>query len=193
MIKQIALLILVTLCASLSASEKPNILWIYLEDVSGWFSCYGDKVINTPRIDSLAEGGIRFNRFYTSAGVCSAMRSGTILGMMQTTVGAHQHRSCRSNFRGKSMGEYDKNVLPNGVQLVPKIFRDAGYYTFNEGSGKDDFNFEFDRDEIYDHHSEGGISRGPRMDPSGQGDPRGNRFSARFKSPEENQVAGSKA
>lgn len=99
----------------MNASDRPNILWIYLEDVSGWFSCYGDKVIKTPHIDSLAEGGIRFNRFYTSAGVCSAMRSGTILGMMQTTVGAHQHRSCRSGFRGKSMGEYDKNVLPKGV------------------------------------------------------------------------------
>ena len=129
MIKKIALLLFATFVTGMNASDRPNILWIYLEDVSGWFSCYGDKVIKTPHIDSLAEGGIRFNRFYTSAGVCSAMRSGTILGMMQTTVGAHQHRSCRSGFRGKSMGEYDKNVLPKGVQLVPKIFRDAGYYT----------------------------------------------------------------
>jgi arylsulfatase A-like enzyme len=111
MIKKIALLFFVTIATGMSASDRPNILWIYLEDVSGWFSCYGDKVIKTPHIDSLAEGGIRFNRFYTSAGVCSAMRSGTILGMMQTTVGAHQHRSCRATFRGKSMGEYDKNVF----------------------------------------------------------------------------------
>ena len=103
MITKIALLFFVTLSACLSASDRPNILWIYLEDVSGWFSCYGDKVIKTPHIDSLAEGGIRFNRFYTSAGVCSAMRSGTILGMMQTTVGAHQHRSCRATFRGQAM------------------------------------------------------------------------------------------
>ncbi|MEC8160737.1 MAG: sulfatase-like hydrolase/transferase, partial [Planctomycetota bacterium] len=73
------------------AEERPNILWIYLEDVSGWFSCYGDEVIKTPHIDSLAKRGIRFDRFYTSAGVCSAMRSGTILGMMQTSVGAHNH------------------------------------------------------------------------------------------------------
>jgi len=36
---------------------------------------------------------------------------------------------------------------------------------------------------------EAGISRVPRMDPSGQVDPRGNHFSARFKSPEESQVA----
>jgi N-sulfoglucosamine sulfohydrolase len=62
-----------------AAAERPNILWIYLEDVSGWFSCYGDTIIETPHIDSLAKSGVRFDRFYTSAGVCSAMRSGTIL------------------------------------------------------------------------------------------------------------------
>jgi hypothetical protein len=27
------------------AADRPNVLWIYLEDVSGWFSCYGDDVI----------------------------------------------------------------------------------------------------------------------------------------------------
>ena len=168
---------------------RPNILWIYLEDVSGWFSCYGDKVIKTPNIDNLADEGIRFNRFYTSAGVCSAMRSGTILGMMQTTVGAHHHRSCRADFRGKSMGEYDKNILPKGVRLVPKIFRDAGYYTFNEGSGKDDFNFEFDRDEIYDHHHGGWNFKGAKNGSDWNGCPDGKPFSDRFKSREVNRVS----
>ncbi|MDC0322882.1 sulfatase-like hydrolase/transferase, partial [Verrucomicrobiales bacterium] len=132
------------------AEDKPNVLWIYLEDVSGWFSCYGDKVIETPNIDALAADGVRFDRFYVSAGVCSAMRSGTIVGMMQTSVGAHNHRSCRATFRGKSMGEYDKNVLPESVKPVPQIFKEAGFYTFNEGTGKDDFNFEWDSKELYD-------------------------------------------
>ena len=71
MIRKIFLFLFVTLATGMNASDRPNILWIYLEDVSGWFSCYGDKVIKTPHIDSLAEGGIRFNRFYTSAGVLS--------------------------------------------------------------------------------------------------------------------------
>ena len=144
------------------AEERPNILWIYLEDVSGWFSCYGDEVIKTPHIDSLAKRGIRFDRFYTSAGVCSAMRSGTILGMMQTSVGAHNHRSCRSSFRNQTFDEYDKNVLPEGVKTVPELFRAAGYYTFNEGTGKDDFNFEFDRDSLYDHHAGGWNFKGAK-------------------------------
>ena len=187
MIRKIALFLFVTLSASLSAADRPNILWIYLEDVSGWFSCYGDKVIKTPHIDSLAESGIRFNRFYTSAGVCSAMRSGTILGMMQTSVGAHQHRSCRATFRGQDMGEYDKNVLPEGVQLVPKIFRDAGYYSFNEGTGKDDFNFEFDPKELYDHSSGGWNFKGAKDGSEWTGCPKGKPFFGQI------QISGGKS
>ena len=135
----------------LEAKKKKNILWIYLEDVSGWFSCYGDSLIKTPHIDSLASEGIRFDRFYTPAGVCSATRSAIITGMMQTTIGAHHHRSCRATFRGKEMGEYDKNVLPKEVVPLPILFKRNGYYTFNEGTGKDDFNFEWDPNQFYDH------------------------------------------
>ena len=85
-----------TQAAKPNASDGlPNVLWIYLEDVSGWFSCYGDDLIVTPHIDDLARRGTRFDRFYTPAGVCSATRSAIVTGMMQTSIGAHQHRSCR--------------------------------------------------------------------------------------------------
>ncbi len=133
----------------LSADERPSILWIYLEDVSGWFSCYGDPVIETPQIDALASDGIRFDRFYTPAGVCSATRSAILVGSMQTTFGIHNHRSARANFRGQSMGpEFDDIRLPVGVKTLPEIFREAGYFTFND-SGKDDYNFRHDLDEMY--------------------------------------------
>lgn len=150
------------LSAPMSADEmnRPNILWIYLEDTNGWFGCYGETLIQTPRIDALAEKGTRFDRFYTPAGVCSATRSAIVTGMMQTSIGAHNHRSCRAMFRGKSMGKYDKNVLPKQVVPLPIRFREAGYWTFNEG-GKDDYNFEWDIDQFYDfHRSRGGW--GPR-------------------------------
>ena len=29
---------------SLSAADKPNILWLFAEDTSPWMGCYGDKV-----------------------------------------------------------------------------------------------------------------------------------------------------
>ena len=141
-------LILVCLSGQSRADDPPNILWIYLEDVSGWFSCYGDTLIETPNIDALAESGTRFTRFYTPAGVCSATRSAIITGMMQTSIGAHNHRSCRAAFRGQSMGEFDENILPESATPLPVRFRNAGYWTFNEG-GKDDYNFTFDVKEFY--------------------------------------------
>ena len=89
--------------------------------------------------------GVRFDRFYTCAGVCSAMRSGTVTGMMQTSIGAHQHRS----HRNVKIGDYvDSHDLPNGIKTIPQYFRDAGYYTFNDG--KDDYNFNWNKDELYD-------------------------------------------
>jgi len=131
-----------------SAKAKPNVLWIFLEDVSGWFGCYGDTFIKTPNIDALAKSGKKYDRFYTTAGVCSAMRSGIVTGMYQTSIGAHNHRSCRSNFRGKGMGKFDENIL--SIKTIPEIMRAAGYWTFNEG-GKDDYNFTFDANKLYNY------------------------------------------
>lgn len=142
-------LLAILIAPTLRADDTPNILWLYLEDVSGWFSCYGDEVIETPNIDALAEAGTRFTKFYTPAGVCSATRSAIVTGFMQTTIGAHNHRSCRAEFRGKSMGEYDRNVLPDYAKPLPIRFREAGWWTFNEGD-KDDYNFEWSADEFYD-------------------------------------------
>jgi arylsulfatase A-like enzyme len=110
-----------------AADERPNVLWIYLEDVSGWFGCYGETLIETPNIDGLAEAGTRFDRFYTPAGVCSATRSAIVTGMLQTTIGAHHHRSCRATFRGQEMGEFDENELD--INTIPEIMRAAGYYS----------------------------------------------------------------
>ena len=62
-------LFLLTATSPVCAADRPNVLWIYLEDVSGWFSCYGETLIDTPHIDALAERGTRFTRFYTPAGV----------------------------------------------------------------------------------------------------------------------------
>ena len=118
------LLFLLSTFLNLHSKEKNNILWIYLEDVSGWFGCYGETIIETPNIDSLASEGVRFDRFYTPAGVCSATRSAIITGMMQTSIGAHHHRSCRATFRGKDMGEYDKNILPKKGDSITYTFQE---------------------------------------------------------------------
>lgn len=143
-------LLAVQAMASVStASERPNILWIYLEDVSGWFSCYGDTVIETPHIDALAGEGVRFDRFYTPAGVCSATRSAIMVGTMQTSFGIHNHRSGRADPHSPAEGS-DVIELPEEVETVAELFKKAGYFTFNSG-GKDDYNFAWEAEELYDY------------------------------------------
>ena len=69
------------LTGALKAADKkaarPNILWITAEDMNAWMSCYGETVLKTPTFDALAAGGVRFDRAYVPAPVCSACRSGT--------------------------------------------------------------------------------------------------------------------
>lgn len=150
------------LCTQAYAAERPNILWIYLEDVSGWFSCYGETLVDTPNIDRLAARGIRFNRFYTPAGVCSATRSAVIVGAMQTSFGIHNHRSGRPDFRGTSMGtDFDDIRLPNGVEPLPVLMKKAGYFTFNQ-SGKDDYNFRWTTEDFYSPNSSKNLWRNRR-------------------------------
>ena len=124
------------------SQEKPNILWIYIEDMSPWIGCYGDSVNKdaTPTIDGLAADGVRFSRCYVPAPVCSPCRSALITGAYQTTIGVHNHRSSRSK-----EGAID---LAEGVTTLPELFRKAGYQTFN--AGKDDYNFSYNREELYE-------------------------------------------
>jgi len=133
--------------------NRPNILWIYVEDTNDWMSCYGDELIETPNIDELSARGVQFNRAYMPAGVCSPTRSALITGMYQTTIGAHNHYSSFQEWRGIVMDQWDPNYL--GVRTIPEIFQLADYYTFNEG--KFHYNFVYDPDDLYDRHGDNGF------------------------------------
>ncbi len=159
MIKYFIAVVLSLHCACAYAENHPNVLWIYLEDVSGWLSCYGETLIETPNFDRLAARGIRFDRFYTPAGVCSATRSATIVGAMQTSFGIHNHRSGRPDFRGQTMGAaFDDIRLPAGVEPLPVLMKKAGYFTFNQ-SGKDDYNFKWSAEDFYSPNSKTNLWR----------------------------------
>ncbi len=118
---------------------KPNILWIYAEDQSPLFSSYGYKNNPTPAFDKLAKDGVLFEQAYMPAPVCSASRSALMTGAMQTTHGTHNHRSSRT--------VNSQIPLPKGVKPIPVIFKEAGYFTFNKG--KDDYNFQYNREDLY--------------------------------------------
>ncbi|MEM9587430.1 MAG: sulfatase, partial [Planctomycetota bacterium] len=155
----VALIVLSSLGSHSSArADRPNILWFVVDDMSADFSCYGQDLIATPNVDSLARRGIRFTRAYATSPVCSTFRSALITGMYQTTIGAHHHRSGRGKHRIQ---------LPQGVRPIPKLFQEAGYWTCNGSGlrgfdhrglpttkprpGKTDYNFDWDKT-IYNSH-----------------------------------------
>lgn len=105
---------------NLRAADRPNILWFVVDDMSASFSCYGEKIIETPNVDRLAREGTKFTRAFVTAPVCSPCRSALITGMYQTSIGAHHHRSGRG---------VEKIQLPKGVTPVPAQLQKAGYFT----------------------------------------------------------------
>jgi arylsulfatase A-like enzyme len=157
------LLLLITLMTMMPSAvargaDRPNIVWIVVEDMSPHFGCYGETTIQTPNVDRLAAEGVKFTNAVVTAPVCSACRSALITGMYQTAIGAHHHRSGR--------GER-KILLPAPVTPVPKLFGEAGYQALNltfeafvrsadqvkrdakVGVAKTDYNFEWD-EAMYD-------------------------------------------
>ncbi|MCD6346822.1 MAG: sulfatase [Bacteroidales bacterium] len=119
----IAILSLVLL--SCSNDEKPNILWITIEDTSPQFVGYeGNANVHTPNIDRLAMEGVRFANAFATAPVCSSSRSTLITGCRTEAMGTGNHRSAMP--------------IPDEILGFPQYLRELGYYTTN--NKKTDYN-----------------------------------------------------
>ncbi|MBI5832543.1 MAG: sulfatase [Armatimonadetes bacterium] len=125
------------------SSTRLNVVWIYGEDTTAHFGCYGERTITTPRVDQMAAEGVVFRQAFCTGPVCSASRSGVITGSYQTAVGAHHHRSGRG---------VEPVHLPAGVEPLPLLLQRAGYWTSLQAEpvgdgrlGKTDYNFVWPR------------------------------------------------
>ncbi|MEM9281738.1 MAG: sulfatase [Verrucomicrobiota bacterium] len=120
------------------ADDRPNILWITIEDWSPDLSCYGTKGLHTPHVDQLASEGVRYEWAFTTSPVCSTSRSAMMVGFHQNYVRANQHR------------EHHKQPLPHGIKPISHLMKEAGYYTALM-SWKTDCNFLPDkREELFE-------------------------------------------
>jgi len=109
-----ALLIALT-CSLTFASEKPNVIFIMADDLGyGDLGCYGQKVIQTPRIDRLSAEGTRFTQFYAGSTVCAPSRCVLMTGL----------HTGHATIRGNKMVP----LRPEDV-TVAEIFKQAGYAT----------------------------------------------------------------
>ena len=103
--------------------KKPNVLWIMCDELrSDAVGVYGNEYapIETPNTDSIAEKGVRFDRFYVDSPVCVSARSAYKSGLLPTSTGIYHNH-------GRGFGA----AVP--VESFTEIFTRAGYRTVNLG------------------------------------------------------------
>lgn len=117
----LALSLLAGLSFSASAAEKPNIIYILLDD-AGYadLSCYGQKKFTTPHIDRLATEGMKFTDHYSAGTVCAPTRCSLLTGL----------------HTGRTVVRGNREVFPEGqapmpadLVTMPRLLSGAGYTT----------------------------------------------------------------
>lgn len=104
----------------------PNVVLIVLDDLGfAQLGCFGGDV-DTPAIDALAGGGLRFNRFHVTA-LCSPTRACLLTGRNHHAVGMGFLTDIPIGLPG-----YNARI-PRSAGTLPRLLRDAGYSTFAAG------------------------------------------------------------
>ena len=106
----------------------PNVVWILLDDVGfGAASVFGGG-IGTPVLDQLAQQGLRYTNFHTTA-ICAPTRAALLTGRNSSTahVSGFSHTVMSAGFPG-----WDGRI-PAEAGTIAEILRDRGYNTFAVG------------------------------------------------------------
>ena len=100
-------------------AKRPNVIFVLADDL-GWaeLGCYGNQFNETPNLDRLAKGGMRFTNAYASAPVCSPYRAAFLTGQYPARVGILDYLRPNS----------ENGLSPDHLTL-PEMFRNAGYTT----------------------------------------------------------------
>jgi arylsulfatase A-like enzyme len=111
---------------------QPNILFILIDDM-GWrdLTCQGSPFYETPNIDRIASGGMRFTDAYASCPVCSPTRASVLTGKYPARVGITNYIA--GNAWGKLMGVPYFHELPKSETTIATALREGGYSTYHVG------------------------------------------------------------
>jgi arylsulfatase len=120
------LLTLAFLPATLTAKQPPNILVIIADDL-GWsdLGCYGSE-IQTPNLDALAAGGLRFTQFYNTTR-CWPTRSALLSGYYPQQI----RRDTIPGVDPKGFG--GQGTRPSWATLIPARLKPLGYRSYQAG------------------------------------------------------------
>ncbi len=108
-----------------AAPKQPNIILIMCDDM-GWsdLGCYGGE-INTPKLDALAKGGIRFTQFYNT-GRCCPTRASLLTGLYPHQAGI-----------GHMTSDYGLDAYRGDLNqecvTIAEALKPAGYRTYMSG------------------------------------------------------------
>jgi arylsulfatase A-like enzyme len=143
------------------AADRPNIVFILADDL-GWrdLSNEGSTFYESPHIDKIAQGGMKFTQGYAACQVCSPSRASILTGKYPTKHGITTWIGDRSGEAWRGSGrhdshlppEYDRNLRASEITLA-EVLREAGYKTFfagkwhlgGEGSWPTDHGFEINK------------------------------------------------
>lgn len=109
-----------------SNMRKTNIVFIVLDDLGfSQLGCYGSDIL-TPNIDRLAENGLRYNNFHTTA-MCSPSRAALLTGRNPHSTGVSFVTEVDTGFPN-SRGKIRKDTA-----LISEMLLEEGYNTFAIG------------------------------------------------------------
>ncbi len=106
--------------SSAPAPERPNILFIPVDDLRPELGAYGHAHVRSPNIDRLAREGVLFDRAYTQSAVCNTSRASLLTGRRPDSIRVWD---LQTDFR---------TTVPDAVTL-PQYFRANGYTTVGIG------------------------------------------------------------
>jgi arylsulfatase A len=106
------------------AADRPtNIVLIVADDLGMHeLGCYGQKLIKTPNIDKLAEGGMKFTHFYAGNAVCAPSRCALM-------TGKHMGHATSRNNRQFKKGEEGQFPIRADDVTVTELLKAKGYAT----------------------------------------------------------------
>ncbi|MFD2256640.1 sulfatase [Luteolibacter algae] len=125
MIKRLTTLLLLAGAQLLSAaSEKPNIVFLLVDDLGrGDFGCYGAQFYETPNIDKLAAEGMLFTNAYAACTVCSPSRAAILTGCyparthLTDWITGHDHPFAKLSVPDWNMRiDHERVVLPEALK-----------------------------------------------------------------------------
>ncbi|MFI4849983.1 MAG: sulfatase-like hydrolase/transferase [Gimesia chilikensis] len=101
--------------------QRPNILLITADNLGyGDLGCYGNKVMQTPRLDQLAREGARLTDFYTASPTCTVSRATLLTGRYPQRIGLNHQLSADENYA---------DGLRQSERLIPQYLKPQGYRT----------------------------------------------------------------